>query len=57
MCLKLGLESVNKVRKRKKKNIVFLRGMDSIHYKEPLMLLGTHMAPFDLLILQGFHIK
>ena len=43
--------------KTKKKNIVFLRGMDSIHYKEPLMLLGTHMAPFDLLILQGFHIK
>jgi hypothetical protein len=31
--------------------------MDSIHYKEPLMLLGTYVAPFDLLILQWFYIK
>jgi hypothetical protein len=55
--LKLGLEFVSKVQKQKKKNIVFLRGMDSIHYKEPLMLLGTYVAPFDLLILQWFYIK
>jgi hypothetical protein len=31
--------------------------MDSIHYKESLMLLKTFMAAFELLILQGFLIK
>jgi len=31
--------------------------MDSIHYKESLMLLKTYVAAFDLLILQVFHIK
>jgi hypothetical protein len=31
--------------------------MDSIHYKEFLMLLGTYVALFGLLILQGSHIK
>jgi hypothetical protein len=31
--------------------------MDSIHYKEFLMLLGNYVAVFGLLILQGSHIK
>jgi hypothetical protein len=31
--------------------------MNSIHYKESLMLLKTYVAAFGLLILQGFHIK
>jgi len=31
--------------------------MDSIHYKESLMLLETYVAAFDLFILQGFLIK
>jgi hypothetical protein len=31
--------------------------MDFIHYKESLMLLGTYMVAFGLLILQGFQIK
>jgi hypothetical protein len=31
--------------------------MDSIHFKESLILLGTYAAVFDLLILQGFHNK
>ena len=31
--------------------------MDFIHYNEFLMLLGTYMVAFGLLILQGFHIK
>jgi len=31
--------------------------MDSIHFKESLILLGTYVAVFDLLILQGFHNK
>jgi hypothetical protein len=39
------------------KNIVSIRVMDSIHFKESLMLLGTYVAVFDLLILQGFHNK
>jgi hypothetical protein len=31
--------------------------MDSIHYKEFLIVLGTYMETFGLLILQGFHIN
>jgi hypothetical protein len=31
--------------------------MDSIYYKESLMLLENYTATFDLLILQIFHIK
>ena len=54
-CLKLSLESASKVWKQK--YIVSLRVMDSIHYKESLMLLRTYVAAFDLLILQVFHIK
>jgi len=40
-----------------RKHIVSLRVMDSIHYKESLMLLETYVAAFDLFILQGFLIK
>jgi hypothetical protein len=40
-----------------KKDIVSLRLVDSIYYKESLMLLKTYVAAFGLLILQGFHIK
>jgi len=39
------------------KDTVSLRVMDFIHYKEFLMLLGTYIADFSLLILQGFYIK
>jgi hypothetical protein len=31
--------------------------MDSIHYKESLMILGIYVTTFELLILQRFHIK
>jgi len=55
-CLKLGLESASKVRKQKKK-IISLRVTDSIYYKKLLMLLGTYMVTFNLLILQELHIK
>ena len=41
----------------KKKNIVSLRVVDFIYYKESLMLLRTYVTAFDLLILQGFYIK
>lgn len=40
-----------------REDVVFVRVMDSINYKEYLMLLGTYVATFVLLILQGFHIK
>jgi hypothetical protein len=55
-CLKLDLESASKVRKQKKK-IISLRVTDSIYYKKLLMLLGTYMVTFNLLILQELHIK
>jgi len=56
--LKLGLKSTNKVQEQeKKKNIISLRVMDFIHYKESLMLLRTYMASFGILVLQEFHIK
>ena len=50
MCLKLDLKPVNKVQE-KKKNIVSLKVMDFIHYKESLMLLKTYVVAFDILIL------
>jgi hypothetical protein len=53
--LNLDLKSVSKVQKLK--ILVSFRVMDSIHYKESLMLLGTYVADFGLLILQGFYIK
>jgi len=37
--------------KKKKKDIVCLRVIDSIHYKLPLMLLETYVATFGLFIL------
>jgi hypothetical protein len=55
-CLKLDLKSASKVRKQKKK-IISLRVTDSIYYKKLLMLLGTYMVTFNLLILQELHIK
>jgi hypothetical protein len=36
---------------KKKKDIVCLRVIDSIHYKLPLMLLETYVATFGLFIL------
>ena len=42
---------------KNEKDIISVRVMDSIHYKEPLMILGTYVTTFGLLILQGFHIK
>jgi len=54
-CLKLCLESASKV--QNEKYIIFLRVMDSIHYKKSLMLLGIYVTTFSLFILQGFHIK
>jgi len=45
------------VKKQKKKNIVSARVIGSIYYKEFLMLFKIYMASFDLLILQGLHIK
>jgi hypothetical protein len=42
---------------KNEKDIVSLRVMDFIHYKESLMILGTYVTTFGLLILQGFHIK
>jgi len=52
--LKLGLESANKMQKEKK-NIVFLRVMDSIYYKKFLILLKIYVAAFVLFILQEFN--
>jgi hypothetical protein len=37
--------------KKKKKDIVCLRVIDSIHYKLPLMVLETYVATFGLFIL------
>jgi len=53
--LKLSIKSDSNV--WKPKNIVSLKVMDFIHYKESLMLLEIYMVAFGLLILQGFQIK
>jgi hypothetical protein len=45
------------ITKKKKKNIVSVRVIGSIYCNEFLMLFKTYMESFDLLILQGFHIK
>jgi len=39
------------------KDIVSLKVLDLIHYKESLMLLKTYVAAFSLLILQRLHVK
>jgi hypothetical protein len=41
----------------KKEKYYFPNSYDSIYYKESLMLLANCVVAFDLLILQGFHIK
>jgi hypothetical protein len=38
-------------------DIISVRVIDFIHYKKYLILLRTYVVAFDLLILQGFHIK
>lgn len=63
-CVELDLESANKVRKHKRhcfiKSYRFnsLEGvLNFIGNNESLMILGTYMATFGLLVLQGFHIN
>jgi hypothetical protein len=54
-CLNLNLESASKVQKQKK--TLCLKSYRFHSVQGVLMLLETCMAAFDLLILQGFHIK